>query len=771
MKKYYLFLCYFIGCFFTANAAYLENVPQILHQPNGDTIYCFATGDEFYHYLHDSEGYTIVLDPATGYYVYAKLMEDELLPTDYVVGQCNPASVGLLPYQNISAEAWRERRRAKEQFRLTRNRDGEQLFTHINNIVVFIRFADDAPMTDSFQSIDKKFNDTVPLEYSMYNYFKTVSYNKLNVNSYFYPQPQGEVIMAYQDMYERSYYEPYSATNPNGYQSSNRASRESALIVRALAAIENEIPDDLDLDNNNDGLVDNVIVIIAGPTGEWNDLLWPHQWELADNQCMIHGKRVYTYNFQILAQNQLKVSTLCHEMSHTIGAPDLYHYYTGTNLAPVGVWDIMGQTYNNLQHMCAYTKYRYCHWIDEIPELTRFGRYTLRAMESSATNNCYKIASSNENEYFVLEYRNKIYDYEDALPGSGLVIYRINTAYSGNAYYDGSAIYDEVYVYRKNGSPTSNGLINQAFFNENSGRTMFYYDANPYPFLSNGMLSDLYIHQISNGDSSSISFTYGHVNYLEMSDEVLSVMGDDTAASITVRSDSAWQLFPQCEWVSCQANLDSGTQVVNVHLEANPTCEARECLVLGSTRSGVTSYFIVHQAGKEGGVMVAMDTINIHYDTDTFNIHLLSDGHWEVIESPEWLQLSAYMGDGNITLTVQVDENILEQNRTAEIVWGGECGAMDTLIVIQTGLSSLMDLDALQFSIYPNPVTEMLYLSYESSENYGYVLKDLSGRIIMQDIKNQKNTIDMAHLPSGCYLLQIILKNTHKNLIYKVIKK
>ena len=76
-------------------AAYFENVPQTRVQPNGDTLHCFATGDEFFHRLHDADGYTIVLDPATGYYVYADKVHDELVPTTYVAGRTNPAEMGL----------------------------------------------------------------------------------------------------------------------------------------------------------------------------------------------------------------------------------------------------------------------------------------------------------------------------------------------------------------------------------------------------------------------------------------------------------------------------------------------------------------------------------------------------------------------------------------------------------------------------------------------------------------------------------------------------
>ena len=47
------------------NAAPLRNVPQKITQPNGVTVECFASGDEFYNWLHCENGYTIVQNPET----------------------------------------------------------------------------------------------------------------------------------------------------------------------------------------------------------------------------------------------------------------------------------------------------------------------------------------------------------------------------------------------------------------------------------------------------------------------------------------------------------------------------------------------------------------------------------------------------------------------------------------------------------------------------------------------------------------------------------
>ena len=76
-------------------AAWLDNVPVTVVQPNGDTLHLFATGDEFYHYVHDADGYTILQHPVTGYYVYAVKTDNKLVASNYVYGTINPSAKGM----------------------------------------------------------------------------------------------------------------------------------------------------------------------------------------------------------------------------------------------------------------------------------------------------------------------------------------------------------------------------------------------------------------------------------------------------------------------------------------------------------------------------------------------------------------------------------------------------------------------------------------------------------------------------------------------------
>ena len=72
MKKPFLLFVFalVLGAFQWAFAAPLKNIPVRITQPDGQVIECFASGDEFYNYLHDANGFTIVKGEG-GYYCYA----------------------------------------------------------------------------------------------------------------------------------------------------------------------------------------------------------------------------------------------------------------------------------------------------------------------------------------------------------------------------------------------------------------------------------------------------------------------------------------------------------------------------------------------------------------------------------------------------------------------------------------------------------------------------------------------------------------------------
>ena len=124
MKRIFLL---FMACLslIGAHAAYLKNVPKTLTQPDGSVLHCYASGDEFFNYLHDENGFTIMQHPQTGFYVYADKLDGKLVATGYVAGRVDPTSKNLSPFNLISPQEWMEKRKNWEDYdKPVINRDG-----------------------------------------------------------------------------------------------------------------------------------------------------------------------------------------------------------------------------------------------------------------------------------------------------------------------------------------------------------------------------------------------------------------------------------------------------------------------------------------------------------------------------------------------------------------------------------------------------------------------------------------------------------------------
>jgi M6 family metalloprotease-like protein len=521
------------------------------------------TGDEFYHWLHDSNNYTIKQDTVTGYYCYAVIQNNKLISSSYIVGQINPSSVGLTPGINLTVQQIYSITNTV----ISRMPARVPLFNNtilstpgtktLNNLVVYIRFADDQnsefpPNQASYSSF---FNDSTIGNKSVFNYFKEMSYNQANVLTTFYPTNNGTTIISYKDVHTRNYYLPKSiiiSYNPpkynvdSGYPPNDqnglyRERREMELIRNALDFIKNQIPSNLNLDIDGDNNIDNICFIIRGNPVDRDSPLYGHKGEyVPNNNYIINSKYVKNYNFVMESE---VVNTgpyvLCHEMSHSFGAPDLYHY-SEQYFKPVDTWDIMSGI--NPVSSGAYIKYKYLKWITDIPLITQSGHYTLQPI-TSATNNCYKVPSSNPNEFFVLEFRQKTGTFESAIPATGLLIYRINTSVNCNSGGDSCGPPDEVYVYRPNGTLINNGNIDSANFDESVGRSIFNRNSNPNCFLSDGSIENFAFKNIEiSGNAVSFDvrlcgnsdITLSNTNQLpEVSNAVNTVQ---TSGSVIVKS-------------------------------------------------------------------------------------------------------------------------------------------------------------------------------------------------------------------------------------------
>jgi hypothetical protein len=155
-----------------ADGGWLTNVPQTLRQPDGMILHCYATGDEYYHWLHDEFNYTIIQNPVSGYFVYARMENGELVPSPFVAGKVNPRNTDLQRGANISRERMRAAKAARKGLAPTIAgfsaptvpRKGE-----FNNLVVLVDFK--TPRNSPILFLIDKFNSASRCS-TPHNYFR-----------------------------------------------------------------------------------------------------------------------------------------------------------------------------------------------------------------------------------------------------------------------------------------------------------------------------------------------------------------------------------------------------------------------------------------------------------------------------------------------------------------------------------------------------------------------------------------------------------------------
>jgi M6 family metalloprotease-like protein len=210
------------------------------------------------------------------------------------------------------------------------------------NLVLFVQFSDtEGNFMDSKQSTyaQKTYTEAAVHDYldtsyakSLVSYMDTISYGQFHVNTY---MPQLN--------------EDSSKITPivlSGTQSSYDSNSGIYLAEKEAmdAAKKNWDLTSLNLDQNNDGSVDNVTFIFAGTESARGGTFYAHKNDFGPDYTLANGKDVGCINVlmakTVFGTDFSSTGEIAHEFLHSLGYPDLYHEDGGT---PVGAWDIMSQ--------------------------------------------------------------------------------------------------------------------------------------------------------------------------------------------------------------------------------------------------------------------------------------------------------------------------------------------------------------------------------------------------------------------------------------------
>jgi len=219
-------------------AAPLTNIPYTITQPDGTLLQCFLSGDEYQRFLHTQDEFIILYDTSSLlHYISDNKLSD--------------VHSHLLPVSSPKHHS------------TTQSNDLGSNKGPFTNIVAFVKFKNDEEYTSTYSFYDSVYNSKTGV--SLHGYFHEVSYQKLNVTSYLFPTTTNNIINSFQDDYPRNYYLPFSSSNSIGFINYEEGQkRKSQLLINVIKYLNNVVPNNIKLDNNVSGKVDNVTIVLRG---------------------------------------------------------------------------------------------------------------------------------------------------------------------------------------------------------------------------------------------------------------------------------------------------------------------------------------------------------------------------------------------------------------------------------------------------------------------------------------------------------------------------
>lgn len=192
---------------------------------------------------------------------------------------------------------------------------------------------------------------------------------------------------------------------------------------------------------------------------------------------------------------------------------------------------------------------------------------------------------------------------------------------------------------------------------------------------------------------------------VSLSTPSVSFIGDGESKVIKITSSSPWQLnLEDCDWVSASKTEGEATEKIILTAQKNPSnTDAREVQVT-VTSGEHTQYLTLSQ--DRFSMWVTVDRNGETYTCDNLKasesvtLQVRSNTEWEV-SAPDWITVSQKTGEGNATVTLEMDNsNVTDEFRSGTVRFFCEeaeqtftveqvCSYANTFVVKTTGTYSI----------------------------------------------------------------------------------
>lgn len=411
------------------------NQEFVFTQPDGTPLKVRGTGDQYHAAFETLDGYTIIQDPISGFFHYARLgpQGDDLVPLGVRADAVNPRQLGLTKALRPARPAarpsspltsglartpsrWEIRRNQKRMTLQAAARGGAPALAppqrktvgRYVGLCLLVQFPDvkgTIPREHVEAFCNQKNYSGYANNGSVCDYFLDVSDRRLDYTNVVLPYYTAKNV--------RSYYTNESVPQPR---------RAVELIREALSHFLKNGFDFSQLTSDDGNYIYAINIFYAGRrVNNWAKGLWPHSYHLDKPMKVAKGKLANDYQITDMT-DELSLGTFCHENGHMIcDFPDLYDYGYESN--GVGDYCLMcggghADPKNPVQ-VGAYLK-NAAGWGSSVATMTPGQDVQLRAGANE-----FAVWRKSPDEYFIVENRARR-KRDAALPGAGLAVWHVD---------------------------------------------------------------------------------------------------------------------------------------------------------------------------------------------------------------------------------------------------------------------------------------------------------------------------------------------------------
>lgn len=465
-----LFLLFLVAIIEPVQAVPANPTPFTFIQPDKSSFQVIQVGDERGAHFETMEGYTIVTDENNWWNYARKDTNGKLVSTGQRVGLSDPKILGVKTHLHPAIKVTElligddliPDNVGFVQSKISKPERAPQTGTK-KALVILINFTDISqdPGSTSPYYRNLLFNAS-PGANSMNNYFKEVSYNKINItgdiagnqwfrasNNLAWHGADGACWMI--DSWSTCIDTDETLPNPNDWYIFKLA-KEAVIAADPYVNYAQ-------YDYNSDGIIDNLIIVHSGKGQESSGVstdIWSHKWSIYTysgdvfNLGYLTNDGVKAVGYTMLAEDS-PLGTFAHEYGHDLGLPDLYDFDDSNGESEgIGVWGLMGSGNwlgrppgSSPSHLSAWSKY-FLGWVNPIKVTSTLLNKQLNQVETN--DEVYMIldnpgdtpgyldwslSGAGKGEYFLVENRNKT-GFDAYLPGKGLLIWHIDESRENN---------------------------------------------------------------------------------------------------------------------------------------------------------------------------------------------------------------------------------------------------------------------------------------------------------------------------------------------------